>query len=78
MKQCKILLITLAVLLGGCVRITLPDGTEYMRVGPQQIGEALIRFPDGTELLLDGQKAEMPPVEVTATSITIGGKEKKP
>ncbi len=65
-------------LLFGCVHVKLPDGTEYWRVGEQQIGEFLLTKPDGTEFLLDGQKSELPPVEIRATSITIGRKEVKP
>ncbi len=78
MKRCKTLLITLALLLGGCVHVKLPDGTEYWRVGEQQIGELLLTMPDGTEFLMDGQKSELTKVEITATNITIGGKAVKP
>ncbi len=67
-----LLLITLALLLGGCVHVKLPDGTEYWRVGEQQIGEVLLTMPDGTEFLMDGQKSKLPKVEITATNITIG------
>ena len=74
----KVLLITLALLLGGCVHVKMPDGTEYWRVGEQQIGEVLFTLPDGTEFLMDGQKSELPKVEITATNITIGGKVVKP
>ncbi len=70
-----ILCLLMACLVGGCVRVILPDGTEYLRIGSQQIGEALLTLPDGSELLLDGQKSELPKVEITATSITIGGKK---
>ncbi len=73
----KVLLITLALLIGGCVHVK-QDGFEYWRFGSQQIGSALLTLPDGSELLLDGQKSELPTVEITATSITIGGKEVKP
>lgn len=75
MKHLKLLILTLALVLAGCVRVKLPDGTEYLRVGPQKIGEVLIEFPNGTQFLMENQKAEMPTVEITATSITIGGKK---
>ena len=39
---------------------------------------ALLTMPDGTEFLMDGQKSELPKVEITATNITIGGKAVKP
>ncbi len=77
-----LLLIALALLLGGCVQFshTDPQGnvTKYLRFGSQQIGSALLTLPDGSELLLDGQKSELPTVEITATSITIGGKKVNP
>ncbi len=73
----KILLITLALILCGCVHVKQGD-FEYWRFGSQQIGSALLTLPDGSELLLDGQKSELPTVEITATSITIGGKKVKP
>jgi len=73
----KVLLITLALLLGGCVHVK-QDGFEYWRFGSQQIGSALLTLPDGSKLLLDGQKSALPTVEITATSITIGGKERNP
>ena len=44
----------------------------YKRTGAQQIGEVLLEFPDGTMFLMDGQKSELPPVKITATSIIIG------
>ncbi len=65
------ILIWLALLLGGCVHVK-QDDFEYWRFGSQQIGSALLTLPDGSELLLDGQKSELPKVEITATSITIG------
>ncbi len=71
-------MLAIALLLSGCVRVKLPDGTEYLRIGPQRIDGAIIKFPDGSELLLEGQKSELPPVEITATSITIGGKKVNP
>ncbi len=67
----KVVIITLALLLGGCVHVK-QDDFEYWRFGSQQIGSALLTLPDGSELLLDGQKSELPKVEITATSITIG------
>jgi hypothetical protein len=69
-----LLTIVLALVLSGCVHVKQGD-FEYWRLGDQQIGEALLTLPDGSELLLDGQKSELPKVEITATSITIGGKE---
>jgi len=76
-----LLLLILALILGGCVQFshTDPQGNvvKYLRFGEQQIGEAILTLPDGSELLLDGQKSELPKVEITATSITIGGKEVK-
>ncbi len=74
-----LLTLTLALLLlAGCVRVKLPDGTEYLRIGPQRIDGAIIKFPDGSELLLEGQKSELPGVEITATSIIIGDKKINP
>ena len=69
--------LTLALLLGGCVHVRQGE-FEYWRFGEQQIGGALLILPDGSELLLDGQKSELPTVEITATSIIIGGKKVKP
>ncbi len=69
----KILLcLMLALMLSGCVRIILPDGTEYLRIGPQEIGKVLIEFPDGTQFLMEGQKSELPPVRITTEGIFIG------
>lgn len=51
---------------------------EYWRLGNQQIGEALLTLPDGSELLLEGQKSELPHVTITATSIEIDGKQVNP
>ena len=73
----KLLIITLALVMCGCVRVKLPDGSEYLRIGPQKIEEVLIEFPNGTQFLMENQKAELPTVEITATSITIGGKKVK-
>lgn len=72
-------LLLLALLLAGCVHVRHGE-FEYWRLGEQQIGEALLTLPDGSELLLDGQKSELPKVEITlpATSITIGKKEVQP
>ncbi len=77
-----ILFVVLAIIIGtlvlnGCVHVKQGE-FEYWRFGSQQIGSALLTLPDGSELLLDGQKSELPKVEITATSITIGGKEVKP
>ena len=73
------LILIAALLLSGCSMLehTDKDGntTRYFRCGPQQIDEALLRLPDGSELLFGGQKAELPTVTVTATSITVGGEE---
>lgn len=73
----KVLLITLALLIGGCVHVRHGE-FEYWRFGNQQIGEALLTLPDGSELLLEGQKSELPRVIITATSIEIDGKQVKP
>ena len=59
-------LLTLTLILlvvGGCVHVRQGE-FEYWRFGPQQIGEALLTLPDGSELLLEGQKAELP-IKVT-------------
>ncbi len=66
----KVLLITLALLLGGCgveVEYADIDGRvfKYKRTGSQQIGEVLLEFPDGSTFLMDGQKSVMPPVKIT-------------
>lgn len=74
---CFVVVLLLALMLGGCVHVKQGD-FEYWRFGEQQIGEALLTLPDGSELLLDGQKSELPGVEITATSITIGGKKVGP
>ena len=66
-------IILFVFILSGCVHVRQGD-FEYWRFGEQQIGEALLTLPDGSELLLEGQKSELPKVEITATSITIGGK----
>ncbi len=75
----KYLLLILALLLTGCgAEAHYRDGQgrefHYKRTGPQQIGEVLFTLPDGAEFLMDGQKSELPRTEITATSITIGGK----
>lgn len=80
------LLITLALLLGGCgveARYTDEMGREfyYRRTGAQQIGEALLELPDGSTFLMDGQKSAMPPIKVTLPHgiiIESGGKEVNP
>ncbi len=69
----KILLITLALLLGGCgveAEYTDIDGRvfKYKRTGSQQIGEVLLEFPDGSTFLMDGQKSVMPPVKITLSN----------
>ncbi len=69
--------ILLCLLLGGCVHVKQGE-FEYWRLGEQTIGEALLTLPDGSQLLLDGQKSELPKVEITATSITIGRKKVLP
>ena len=81
----KVLLIALVLLLGGCgVDVSYKDelGREfrYRRIGPQQIGEVLLEFPDGSTFLMDGQKSEMPPVKITLPQgiiIESGGKAVK-
>ncbi len=74
-----ILLITLALVLGGCVHVKLPDGTEYWRVGEQQIGEVLITMPDGTEFLMERQKSTIPVLIVTPAGFQWGeAREVKP
>lgn len=74
MKTLRLLACLLIVSCSGCVRVVLPDGTEYLRVGNQQIGEALLTLPDGTELLFEGQKSEVPHVTLTLPvgGITVG------
>ena len=62
----------LALMLCGCVHVKDGKGLEYWRLGNQQIGEVLLTFPDGSELLLDGQKSELPPVKITTEGIFIG------
>ncbi len=81
-----IIILTLALLLGGCgVDVSYKDelGREfrYRRIGPQQIGEVLLELPDGSTFLMDGQKSEMPPVKITLPQgiiIESGGKAVKP
>ncbi len=75
----KTLLLTLCLLVvGGCAMLehTDKDGnvTRYLRIGPQSIGTGSIDLPGGGRLNFEEQKAEMPPVTVTATSITVGKK----
>ena len=73
------LLITLALLIAGCVCVKLPDGTTYLRVGPQEIGEVLISKPDGTNFRMERQKAVMPVLIVTPTGFQWGeAREVKP
>ena len=75
----KVLLITLALLIAGCVCVKLPDGTTYLRVGPQEIGEVLISKPDGTNFRMERQKAVMPVLIVTPTGFQWGeAREVKP
>ena len=75
----KLLLIA-CLLIGGCAMLehTDKDGnvTKYFRVGPQNIDFGSITLPDGSVLNFAGQEAELPTVVVTATSITVGGKDK--
>ena len=73
MKTKLLTLILLAVLTGGCVMVKQGD-FEYWRFGDQHIGEALLTLPDGSELLLDGQRSELPHVMISPTGIEIGGK----
>ncbi len=68
----KVLLLTLALLLTGCVHVKLPDGTEYWRVGEQQIGEVLLTMPDGTEFLMERQRSTIPVLIVTPTGFQLG------
>ena len=68
----KILIITLALLLNGCVHVKLPDGTEYWRLGEQQIGEVLFTLPDGTEFLMVRQKSTIPVWIVTPAGWQLG------
>jgi len=76
----KLIIILTCLLLAGCVSIKLPDGTEYFRFGPQQIDDCLITRPDGTEILFEGQKSELPTVTITLPvgAFKIGGDEVKP
>ena len=67
---CIVALIILTLLLfSGCASLehTDKDGnvTKYFRIGNQQIGEGLLRLPDGSELLFEGQKSDLPTVTVT-------------
>ena len=77
-----VLLITLALLFGGCAMLEHADKegnvTKYWRVGDQTIGVGNATLPDGTVLNFTEQKSELPKVEITATSIKIGGKAVKP
>ena len=58
-----ILLLTVYILCSGCshVRYTAPDGTsaEYWRLGPQRLDNLIIRLPDGSEMGLDRQEADI-------------------
>ncbi len=65
-------LLLLALLLGGCVHVKMPDGTEYWRFGEQQIGEVLLTMPDGTEFLMERQKSTIPVLIVTPTRFQFG------
>lgn len=64
MKTTLLLTLTCLLLLSGCVHVRYKD-FEYLRIGNQQIGEALLTLPDGSELLLDGQKSNLPSVTIT-------------
>ena len=61
----------IVIWLSGCVHVRHGD-FEYWRLGDQQIGEALLTLPDGSELLLDGQKSEMPVIVVTPAGVMVG------
>ncbi len=78
----KTTLILLCLILCGCAMIehTDKDGnkTVYIRVGDQAIGTGSIDLPGGGKLNFEGQESKLPKVEITATSITIGGKKEKP
>ena len=72
----------LALILGGCAMLEHTDKngnvTKYFRIGDQSIGVGNVTLPDGTVVNFTEQKSELPTVDITATSITIGGKERKP
>lgn len=77
----KILLCLIALMmavLGGCAMLEHKDAvgnvTRYLRIGPQSIGDGSITLPDGSVLNFEEQNAELPKVEITATSIIIGKK----
>ncbi len=78
----KIISILLSLILCGCAMLehTDKDGnvTRYIRVGNQSIGVGNAMLPDGTVLNFTEQKSELPKVEITATSIKIGGKVVSP
>ncbi len=82
MKTILILLTVLLVVLGGCAMLEHKDAagnvTRYLRIGPQSIGDGSITLPDGSVLNFEEQNAELPKVEITATSITIGGRKVGP
>ena len=80
MKTILLTLIACLLIVGGCgVEAKYTDELgrtfEYRRFGPQQIGEVLIEFPDGTQFLMDGQKSELPTVTITLPvgAFEIGG-----
>lgn len=60
------------LVLGGCVLVKLPDGTEYWRIGEQQIGEVLFTLPDGTKFLMERQKSTIPVLIVTPAGWQLG------
>lgn len=74
---CWLLLICLLII-SGCAGLEHIDKdgniTRYFRIGDQSIGAGNIKLPDGSVLTFEEQKSELPKVEITATSITIGGK----
>ncbi len=77
-KRCwGICILIILLTLTGCVHVRQGE-FEYWRFGNQEVSEALLTLPDGSELLLEGQKSELPKVEITATSIIIGGKKVGP
>ena len=82
MNNAKLLTLTCLLFLAGCAMLehTDKDGnvTKYLRVGPQSIGTGSLDLPGGGRLNFEDQKAELPTVTVTATSITVGGKAVMP
>ena len=82
MKHLLTLTLTLVLLLlSGCAMLehTGKDGdvTRYWRCGNQNIGVGNVTLSDGTVLKFTEQESELPKVEITATSIIIGGKKVK-